>query len=184
MTVSYLVATTGRPGLDATLQSITCQQMPGDQVLVIGGTPDIARTAEKHGCSFWYCPPGNDWGHTERNDAMARGAAYGDYIAHLDDDDVAVMGSRVAMETAFTQHPGAPFIFKMFYPGSGHMLWSEQRICTGNVGTPMFVVPNIPKKLGRFAPVYGGDFNFIMGCQWPASAYVWVDSVIARIRPC
>ena len=108
MTVSYLVATTGRPGLDATLQSILCQRKTGDQVLVIGGTEDIEVKDKSYGCDFFFSRPGNDWGHAERNAAMDSGAVDGDYVAHLDDDDVAVMGSRAAIEAGMQQHPGRP----------------------------------------------------------------------------
>jgi hypothetical protein len=183
VTVTYLVATTGRPGLEATLESIVSQKKPGDQTLVIGATAEIGQRARTFGCDFWPSPAGNDWGHSERNQAMRRELPRGDYIAHLDDDDVAVMGSRVAMETAHTQHPGKPFIFKMHYAGPGHTLWSSKVFCRGNVGTPMFVLPNDPTKLGAFALEYGGDFDFIRSCKWDEFDYVWVDSVIARIRP-
>lgn len=181
MTVTYMVATSGRVGLDAALNSIVTQAMPGDQVLVIGATPDIAKAAGHYGCSYVFCPPGHDWGASERN--MAVPYATGDYLAFMDDDDEAVMGSRVAMETAFTQHPGQPFIFKMHYPGPGHTLWSAKALVQGNVGTPMFVLPNQPEKLGTWGSEYGGDFTFISSCQWDTFDYVWVDSVIARIRP-
>jgi hypothetical protein len=183
VTVTYLVATTGRHGLDATLQSIVSQRMPGDQTLVVGATADIGRKAKDYGCEFWPHPAGNNWGHDERNDVMRRRLATGDYLVHLDDDDVAVTGSRVAMETAYAQHPGQPFIFKMFYPESGHTLWSAKVLTRGNVGTPMYVLPNQPEKLGRFAPEYGGDLEYITSCGWDEYDFIWVDSVIARIRP-
>lgn len=184
MTVTYLVATTGRPGLEAALQSIVCQKQDGDQVLVAGATPEIQATAARWGCEFFPHAPGNDWGHSERNAAMRSGLIRGDYLAHLDDDDVAVMGSRVAIETAMQMHHGAPLIFKMHYAGPGHTLWSSKALCHGNVGTPMFVLPNAPDRWGAFALEYGGDFQFIQSCKWDPFDYVWVDAVIARIRPC
>lgn len=182
MTVSYLVATTGREGLDATLRSIVGQRKTGDQVLVIGGTEAIEIKAKSYGCDFFFALPGNDWGHSERNAAMASGAVDGDYVAHLDDDDVAVMGSRAAIETAIREHAGKPLIFQMVYAEHGMVLWTAKVPVMGNIGTPMMVFPN-NDKLGRFAPMYGGDFDYLQSSQWDASELVWVPQIIARIRP-
>lgn len=184
MTVTYLVATTGRPGLDATLQSIACQAQPGDQLLVVGATPEIQAKAVQYGGEFWFCPPGQDWGHTERNAAMQAGIIRGDYLVHLDDDDVAVMGARVAMAAAMAQHVGKPLIFRMQYAEHGLELWSAKVPVMGNVGTPMMVMPNVPDKLGTFGTFYGGDFQFLQTSQWDLQHdLVWIPQIIARIRP-
>jgi hypothetical protein len=183
MTISYLVPTVGRPSLEAALHSIRSQAMPGDQVIVISEWESVAERVKPLGCEFVKCPPGRDWGSTERNTVQAMGVATGDYLAFLDDDDEAVVGSRVAMETALTQHPGQPCIFKMHYPVAGHTLWAHKDLSQGNVGTPMFVLPNDSSKLGTWGTEYGGDYQFIKSCQWDRFDYIWVDAVIARIRP-
>lgn len=181
MTITYLVATLGRPTLARALQSIVSQQMPGDQLLVIGATPEIRQIAEAHGGEFVYCPPGHDWGSTERNLAMA--SARGQYLAFLDDDDVAAPGARSSMESAMVAHAGRPLIFRMLMPDMGLVLWSQPQRCKGNVGTPMMVIPNEPAKLGTWGSDHGGDFDFLESCQWRASDLVWVPSVVAHVWP-
>ena len=98
MNVSILVATIGRPTLEATLESIVRQTLPGDQVMVIGATMDIGNRAAKYGCTFVQAPAGGDWGASER--ALAAPQATGDYLAFLDDDDVYLLGARDAMGVA------------------------------------------------------------------------------------
>lgn len=181
MTVTYLVATVGRPSLEAALQSIVNQSRPGDEVLVIGATSAIQETAHKYGCRYVFCEPGNDWGATERN--VATPYATGDYLAFLDDDDLAAPGSRAAIEHAISLNPGLPAIFRMQYGTSGPILWGRPELALGNVGTPMFILPNDRSKLGIWTSRYGGDFDFISSMQWAPDSIVWRGEVIANIRP-
>lgn len=182
MKLSVSVATVGRPTLEATLQSVTSQLLPGDEVLVIGATDDIRQRAEAMGCRFLYCPAGNDWGASERNATLP--SATGDYIAFLDDDDVWTGGARVAIEAAMQQHAGRPLIFRMQYAEHGLLLWARQEAAMGNVGTPMMVMSNDPAKLGTFGTFYGGDFHFLQTSKWDLQRdLVWVPHIIARIRP-
>lgn len=181
MSVSYLVATIGRPTLDATLRSIVNQAFPDDEVLVIGATDAIKAKADEYGCRFIHCEPGNDWGATERN--YATPFATGQYLAFLDDDDFALYGARAIMQETILTCPGRPIIFRMRYGTDGAVLWHERRLCLGNVGTPMFVLPNEPDKLGTWVGRYGGDFDFINTMKWSADAIVWMPQVIAQIRP-
>jgi glycosyltransferase involved in cell wall biosynthesis len=176
-----MIATVGRPSLTATLQSVVSQKMPDDQVLVISNWPSVRSTATSYGCDFFKCLPGNDWGSTERNEAVV--AARGDYLAFIDDDDVAVPDSRVAIESAIQANPGRPLIFRMQYPDTGVVLWAAPILCMGNVGTPMFVLPNDRAKLGTWGKEYGGDFHFISTSAWTYPDFVWCPQVIARIRP-
>ena len=181
MNVSVLVATVGRPTLEATLNSIVSQTLPGDQVLVIGATQDIGNRAAKFGCTFVQAPPGKDWGASER--ALAVPHATGDYLAFLDDDDVYLPGARTAMGKAMAQHPGRPTIFKMKISWTGGTLWVDPELRMGNVGTPMFFLPNQPEKLGKWGRRYGNDFEFISTCKWMNEQFVWDSTVISLIRP-
>lgn len=181
MSVTYLVATIGRPTLEATLRSIVSQRMPGDEVLVIGATDEIRNRAHAQACKFVHCAPGNDWGSTERNMAMAH--AGGDYLAFLDDDDVAAPGARAAMAAAMTATPGRPLVFRMLLPNQELLLWAVPQLAMGNVGTPMLVIPNDPKKLGTWGGGHGGDFEFLVSCQWRASDIAWIPNVIAHVWP-
>jgi hypothetical protein len=80
-----------------------------------------------------------------------------------------------AMET------GQPTIFRMRYP-SGFTLWyRSHHLASGNIGTPMYFLPNDLAKLGRWGSFHGGDFAFIQSCQWAPEEYVWRGEVIALI---
>jgi hypothetical protein len=111
---------------------------------------------------------------------MATPLAKGQYIAHIDDDDTYVPGTRALMQDAIERAPGKPILFRMQYP-SGHTLWQDPVIVCGNVGTPMFLIPNQPEKLGTWGSFVGGDCAFLEGSKWAAEEYVWRPEVIALL---
>jgi hypothetical protein len=174
MTVSYIVATTGRPTLQRALDSI--ELWTGDELIVVGEMGH-ARDARVR----WLPSPARgDWGHSERNYAMP--FAKGDYLAHLDDDDIYLPGARAMMDKAIHATPGRPVVFKIQW-SDGHTLWKDRQIKFGNVGTPMVVMPNVRHKLGKWAPFYGGDHAFLKTCRWKSADYAWRTEVLAHIRP-
>lgn len=173
MTVSFIVATTGRPGLRRTLDSI--ELWPGDELIVVGDMGGLTDARVR----FLPHRPMHDWGHAERNYAMP--FATGDYLSHMDDDDVYAPGARALMELPIT-HPWRPVVFKMQGP-DGWTIWKDRAIRFGNVGTPMTLMPNIPAKLGRFGPKYGGDCEFLKSSRWLPHDYIWRPEVVALLRP-
>jgi len=170
--ISFIVPTLGRASLAATLQSIEC--LPGDEILLVGSPGPFNHAFARH----IPCPPGWDWGHTERNFAMP--FARGRYIAHIDDDDVYVAGTRELMADAIRQAPGRPVIFKMRAP-NGVTLWQEPVIRCGNLGTPCFLHPNMPTKFGTWGSFIGGDCHFLETSKWKAEDYVWREEVICLV---
>lgn len=172
MTISFIVATLGRPSLLATLKSI--ELYPGDEIIVIGNVKDAVVGQTR----YVSCLPGGDWGHTERNKAMP--LAIGQYMAHIDDDDTYVPGSRARMENAIVNADGRPVMFRMRYP-NGITLWRDPKVYCGNVGTPMFLVPNQPTMLGQWGSFVGGDCAFLESSKWPLDSYVWRSEVIALL---
>lgn len=170
--ITFLVATVGRPSLLKTLQSI--ETYPGDEILMVSngyrvGDPRV---------SYFDCTPGNDWGHTERNIGMRQ--AKGDYIAHIDDDDIFAPGTRWAMEAATLEHPRQPVLFRMKFP-NGITLWQDQEIRCGNVGTPMFLTPNQPEKFGTWGSFVGGDCHFLETSKWAPEEYIWRREIVALL---
>lgn len=170
--ISFIVPTVGRPSLLTTLRSIEC--WPGDEVIVIGNV----KAGVIGQVRYITCPPAGDWGHTERNIAMPM--AHGRYIAHIDDDDVYVPGTRALMADAIQQNPERPVIFRMRFP-NGITLWRDPKIYCGNLGTPCFLTPNKPEMLGKWGSFVGGDCEFLQTSKWAADEYVWRPEIIALL---
>lgn len=173
-TISFIIATTGRPSLQQAIQSV--ELWAGDELIVIGGVAD--RTDGQ--IRYVSCPPGRDWGSTERNRAtpLARGA----YLAHLDDDDAYMPGTRALMADAIVNAPTRPTLFRMQYGQGGHILWDSPELRRGNVGTPMMLIPNDPDRLGQWGERQDcGDFCFLATMRWTAAEIVWRSEVIAQI---
>lgn len=170
--ISFIVPTLGRPSLIATLKSI--ELWPGDEILVVGNVREGTSGQVR------YIPhlPGGDWGHTERNFAMP--LARCPYMAHIDDDDTYAHGTRALMEDALRSAPGRPTIFRMQFP-NGITLWQEPVIRCGNLGTPCFLTPNEPGKLGKWGSFVGGDCQFLETSGWRPEEYVWRPEIIAHL---
>jgi hypothetical protein len=179
--ISFIIATLGRLSLARTLASI--EAWPGDEVILVGQVDRVVPppTFAQAGIAVRTvsCPPGGDWGSTERN--LATPLAHGRYLAHIDDDDFYVPGHRALMAAAIATAPDAFTIFKMQYP-SGGQVWQDEIIRWGNVGTPMMLIPNVPAKMGRWGERQDcGDLHFLQTMGWTPPELVWREDVIARI---
>jgi Glycosyl transferase family 2 len=172
--ISFIIATAGeRVSLQDTLASIEC--WPGDEVIVIGNVP----THTDGHVRYVTCPLGHDWGSTERN--VATPLANGQYLAHIDDDDVYAPGHRALMAKAIEADPDALTIFKMQYP-SGFTLWQDRLVRWGNVGTPMLLIPNDAAKMGLWGEQQDcGDLHFLQTMRWTPADIAWVPEVIAHV---
>jgi hypothetical protein len=175
-TISFLVPTIGRRTLSNTIKSIEAR--PGDEIVIVGNVVDWMCANHASNVRYIPCNPGGDWGHSERNFAMP--LCRGQYIAHIDDDDVYAPGARAEMEEAMQVAKGRPIIFRMRYP-NGVTIWRETTIQCGNVGTPMFLTPNSPTKFGTWGPFVGGDCHFLETSKWTAEEYVWRPEIVAII---
>jgi glycosyltransferase involved in cell wall biosynthesis len=171
-TVSFIVPTIGRPSLVKTLRSI--ETYPGDEILVVG---DRYRVKDPR-VTYVDCEPFGDWGHGERN--LATPYAKGDYVAHIDDDDIYAPGTRALMEDAMTKTPGRPVIWRMRYP-CGVVLWQTPEIKCGNIGTPCFLMANQPEMFGTWGSFVGGDCAFLESSKWKTEDYVWRPEIIALL---
>lgn len=124
-----------------------------------------------------------DHGYTARMKGMAQAA--GTHLAFLDDDDVFTPGAIELFREAASDRP---VVFRMDHPSHG-VLWREPTLEFGNVGTPMFLVPNVPEKLGKWEPHMhglaepGGDFTFIAGCVDRMGEPVWREEIVAVVMP-
>lgn len=170
--ISFIVASLGRPSLVDTLRFI--ETRPGDEILVVGSMGDAVDPRVR----LIPCSPGGDWGHTERN--YATPMARGQYLAHIDDDDVYVPGVRALMEDAIRKTPALPVLFRMQYP-CGLVLWHDPVLRCGNVGTPMMLIPNMPSRLGTWGSFVGGDCHFLETMEWKPEEIVWRPEVVVSL---
>lgn len=162
MSLSILVASSGRTTLARTLLSISPQLEPGDELLV-----DVNDDAP--------------WGHAARNRLMAR--ARGTHLLFMDDDDAYLDGALKLARAAAELTPDRVHIFQMRYP-DGDVLWRTHDVEVGNVSTIMLMVPNQPDDLGVWSDRYEGDFDFLAETlELRGDAPVWHEDVIAAVRP-
>ncbi len=160
--LSIIVATSGRDTLSRTIESITEQMLPDDELIV-------KRDAT------------GDWGATPRQRAMKQ--ATGTHLLFIDDDDVYLPGAFTKIREGVKQHPSSPLIFQIELPWG--RLFKAQVLESGNVSTAMFCVPNVPTRLGAWTTRYQADFDFISStvALYPPDALVWIPEVIAEARP-
>jgi len=164
--LSIIVPTCGRESLDHALGSVTPQLEPGDEIIV-------------------YYDSSGDAGDTARNRMMAQ--ANGTHLVFLDDDDELRPGALAVIRRFVSENPGRVGIFRLnrglcgpqwTRPGD---LWNTQ--------TGMFVVPNVPAKLGRWASPPGslpgrrGDYTFIRETVLLQGEPCWCDEIIQELRP-
>jgi glycosyltransferase involved in cell wall biosynthesis len=162
-TFSVILATSGRPTLLRTLDSLLPQLEAGDELMIV-------RDAS------------GDAGDTPRNDAMPR--ARGSHLLFIDDDDVYVAGAFARMRRFAEENPGRIGIFKLEYVVRTRR-WVDPVLRYKNVSTQTFLVPNVPGKLGRWKATdrVAGDFAFIEETASLQGEPLFVDEVTVLARP-
>ncbi len=190
---SVIIATIGRPSLRHTLQSIgLATWMDGDEVLVIGDGP---RPEARHIVAGFMTRLPVSYAEHAREGSMAGAAqrnfgmwmAQGTHLLFIDDDDRYTLGALDFIRDHVKEAPDDVHVHKMRARGkrfSFTTLWQEQRVFLGNIGTPMFCVPNVPEKVGRW-PMnqYCCDIAFLEDTlRRRGSGFVhWHDDVVADI---
>lgn len=205
------MATKGRPTLTNTLNSIMPQLQQLDELIVVFDLAFWEETymatikrvshAQKKSphpdiwTSFCSCRPNAEGhGYQQRTEGMFFAEGRADLICFIDDDDIYLPGALTKMRTSSLE---VPTIYRMEYGRDtyasykGEWLWRTKELKFGNVGTPMFVVPNIQHKLGRWRahtvingdePV-GGDFTFINETVEEMGGVIWEDHVTSLVKP-
>lgn len=161
MTLSIIVASSGRPTLTDTIESARSQMRDGDEILVSIQSD---------------CP----WGNAARNQLMR--AARGDALMFVDDDDAYARGALDKARAAFEAEPTRMHLFRMRYPDN-RILWQDARVVSGNVSTQMVVVPAGLGRRVQFGDRYEGDYDFIAGCQRYWGEPAWHEDIITYLRP-
>jgi hypothetical protein len=182
VSLSIIIPTAGRPTLAATLETLARQLHADDQVLVVGdGEQLLAR--ELVGAlptppwRYFEHGPTRDTGRSQREFAIAR--ATGDYLCFMDDDDVFTDGALDTIRAHARAHPGRPLMFRM-EDRFGTILWQAPEVAYANVSGHMLVVPNLAGKVGHWDK---NDFEFIVQTLDLQGEPVWLEDVIAVLRP-
>ncbi len=189
-TFSVILPTIGRPTLARTLTSLRVQDwIYGDEVILAadGPCPFAKRLWKQFKMPGHYIESETrlgEWGHGLRNELLEQNVAKGNYLLALDDDDIFSANAIATIRKAVVEAPGRPHIFRMRTIEHG-VLWKTPELTPMNVGTPMFVFPNHPKKLGRYALRYGGDLDFAQqtAAFYPPEALTWRPEIICVVRP-
>jgi glycosyltransferase involved in cell wall biosynthesis len=185
------VPTIGRATLRRTLESILANGVSRyDQILVISdghyerAKEIISGFAGKMPLEFIEREHRGTPGHHQRN--YAKALSRGTHLVFMDDDDCYTDEALHRMRGEVSENPDCITIFRMRGMPSRHnygVLWKDREIRVGNIGTPMFAVPNIPEKLGHWSERYCGDFDFIFGtaAKFGADRVRWSETIIADI---
>jgi glycosyltransferase involved in cell wall biosynthesis len=189
---SIIIPTIGRETLKRTLRSV----MEGgfdalsDELLVIGDGPQPAARSIVEGFGSGLilyretCRPTRNMGASQRAAAMALSS--GSHLLFMDDDDVYLPEAITTVRRIVGMDSERIHIFRMrssIKPWS--ILWKSPECRPGNVGTPMFAVPNVKSLLGSWGPERGSDFEFIRSTlkKWPGGeeSIAWRQETVAEI---
>jgi glycosyltransferase involved in cell wall biosynthesis len=181
--LTVIVPTVGRETLRETLRSIGPQLSNIDEVLVVGDgvqsrAKEILEECLLPHARYMEIARSGDCGNSARDAAMT--VACCDYLTFMDDDDVYTATAFAAIRARLSSGPNRPLIFRM--NNYGNILWNTPALRYGNVGTPMFVVPNRPNSGTQWS--HGvSDFDFICQEATRSGEPIWVPEVIAVVRP-
>lgn len=184
MTVRFtaIVPTIWRPSLRTTLASVADAGFTADDEIIVvaeTGQPEESFGVNGHRVVYAKAPKPN-WGGPQRNEAMRH--AQGTHIIFMDDDDVWLPGAVTVMRDWAERHPADFLIFQMRMYW-GEVYWRKPEAQLGEVGTPMFLVPNVAGKYGQWGAGYHGDWEF---CESTLPYYpepVFVPEIICQVRP-
>lgn len=183
---TIIVPTSGRTTLRRTLRALRRQDRGDIEVIVVsdGHQPvaeQIVRQLGWPSVRFIRGPNTRSWGNQQRMIGIA--AARGRYLAFIDDDDVHRRRAFRHIRKVIREHPGRIVIFRM--KRDGVVLWADQEVRWANVGTPMFLVPNVPGKVGTWVTEdrYSSDYDFISESVTLQGDPIWDPVVIVDAPP-
>jgi glycosyltransferase involved in cell wall biosynthesis len=180
--LSIIIPTAGRPTLATTLETLAPQLHTEDQVLVVGDGEQLSTRRLVAGLpsppwQYFEHGPTRDTGRSQREFAIAR--ATGDYLCFMDDDDVFTDGALDTIRARARAHPRRLMMFRM-EDRFGTILWQVRQVAYANVSGHMLVVPNLAGKVGRWDK---NDFEFIVQTVALQGEPVWLEDIIAVLRP-
>ena len=188
---TIITPTISRPTLAQALRSVARQCGPYDEHIVIGDGPQPeaqAMALEYRHTRYIQTPKTGGFGAVQRDAGIAQ--ATGDYLIFLDDDDVLVDGALSLAREIVAETPGALFLFRCRFYGygaipDGSVLWKDNEIRDGNVGTGMIVCPNrrnLPRWAAHGVLRYNADFTFIRDVA-AETQVLWEEAILQITRP-
>ena len=131
---------------------------------------------------LWGGPQTHNYGAAQRDVGIS--LARGDWLLFCDDDDTFTPDALATVRQVVVDNPTMPHLFRMRYRASGVVLWQDDIVCEGNVGTPMIVVPTcleLPAWSDGHPVAYTSDHRFI---QRVTDLYgvVWRKEIICIVR--
>lgn len=182
MRLTVITPTVARDSLRATLASIAPQLRLGDEHIVIGDgpQPDAAAMCSEFVVSYRDGPQSHSWGTAQRDYAIS--IARGDWLLFCDDDDVFTPDALDTVRRVVTDNPTTPHIFRMQRSLYHDVLWTDQDVRMGNVGTPMIVTPRydeMPRWVDEWH-AYTADHRFAKALT-DAHGVVWREEVICLV---
>lgn len=188
---SIITPTIGRPELARALLSAARQLGPYDEHIVIGDGPQPeaqAMALEYRHTRYIQTPRTGGFGAVQRDAGIMQ--ATGDYLIFLDDDDVLVDGVLPVVREIVAETPGALFLFRCRFYGygaipDGTVLWRDNEIRDGNVGSGMIVCPNkrnLPRWAAHGVLRYNADFTFLRDVA-QESQVIWRQEILQITRP-
>ncbi len=189
MKISILLPTIAKVSLGRMLESLQKQDwQTGDEVLLLADDNHASASflwqqSKLPGrCIPVVGGPHKDWGHTPRNLHMAD--AQGDYLCHLDDDDVASPTMLSDLRHCIKTMSTLVHLFRMIRVKDRQKIWKRKGVLTRtHVSTQNIAHPNRPDTFGTWAPVYGGDADFIHQTVLKCGGALWHDVVTCVYGP-
>jgi Glycosyl transferase family 2 len=210
--IAVIVPTIGRPELGNCLAALARGTTEDDRVMVMCDRPrrydwcsalveGVRKTSAK---GRWRVLPRDNqgcYGHPLRNEAVDHLQELDhrpDWVWSLDDDDMPTADALGTIREAVEVGDGDWYVFQMVGGGDSHFAGVTipnrgHYVLSGNVGTPMMVFPttvasrfglNARQDLGReWEPGYFGDLEMAVALRDELGDPVWVEAVVAEIRP-
>lgn len=176
--IAVVIPSIARKSLSRTVESAAW----ADEVLVVFDGPDYDVPSLPAGTRVAFFPEhdaANNWGHAQRNWALARfkhGFMGVTHVSFMDDDDWYSKGAGDLIRAAVEAEPDVMHVFRM--RRGGVEFGREHRLEGGMVGTPMMVVP--AHTHGVWGDRYEGDLDFAVSTA-ELLPVVWHDEVTALI---
>lgn len=183
--LSVVIPTCGRSSLADTLESIVRQEwIEGDEVVVVAdGSHEQAREDFLDSGlpgRFLTHGPTRNFGNAQRE--FAYRVCHGDFIVHMDDDDIFAEEAFVKIRKAVATAPSCAHLFRVVAPW-GEVVWTDPGVIEqGNVCTIQLVVPNVREALPKWPRRQGGNIGFTRDCR-ETFGLMWRPEIIAICRP-